>query len=332
MGTSNLLVSNSDACDLIALTTYQLYFPRGVVHQACTDEKEFSTHVTISVYQHNSWANFLEVALPRVIRDAFDLDVDFRRGLPAGYLNYLGTQFPTDSDKVKAFEKTVKKLLHKLVGHMTTSTLQVAADEAAMDVVANRLPPSSPPSTPSGSDVLDPNVVIRFKHRSHIRLVMGSNEEDNDPFVAVYYSTQNCRLHHMGLCTCDDNGSDGDEDESEDGEGSNAGDSGDEQDGEGGDEDGENGGAGGDGDDDDDGDDGFDMAAASGGVPPQPRSIVFPGELASALMKLYAASSGAGASVKDLVEEDGESDETAVRGMLLRLWSEELLVATPRKS
>ncbi|RLN71751.1 hypothetical protein BBJ28_00023537, partial [Nothophytophthora sp. Chile5] len=38
-----------------------LYFPRGVVHQACTDDEHFSTHVTISVYQHNTWANFLEV-------------------------------------------------------------------------------------------------------------------------------------------------------------------------------------------------------------------------------------------------------------------------------
>ncbi|POM77498.1 Nucleolar protein, partial [Phytophthora palmivora] len=29
-----------------------LYFPRGVVHEACTDKEEFSTHVTVSVYQH----------------------------------------------------------------------------------------------------------------------------------------------------------------------------------------------------------------------------------------------------------------------------------------
>lgn len=278
--------------------------------------------MTISVYQHNSWANFLEVALPRVIRDAFDSDVDFRRGLPVGYLNYLGSQFPAGSDKVKAFEKSVKKLLHKLVDHLTTSTLQDAADEAAMDVVANRLPPSLPDSAPSGADVLDPNVAIRFKHRSHIRLVMGVNEEDNEPFVAVYYSTQNCRLHHMGLCTCASNDSDGEEDESED-EGSNTGGSGDDQDGEEDEED--------EGEDEDEEDGGFDMAAAAEGVPPQPRSIVFPGELSSALMKLYAASTGAGASVADLVEGDDEGDETAVRGMLLRLWSEDLLAATPRK-
>lgn len=258
--------------------------------------------------------------MPRAIRDAFDMDVDFRRGLPVGYLNYLGTQFPTDSDQVKSFEKSIKRLVHKLVNHITPRTLQEAADEAAMDVVANRLPPLPTKDTVSTVDVLDDNARIRFKHRSHIRLCLGVNEEDQEPYVAVYYSTQNCRLHHMGMCICNGDGSD-DEDESEDGEGSAVVGSPDEQS----DKDEEENGGNSDGDEEDGEEDGFDMHSESGPMP-QPRSLVFPGVLAPAIMKLYTASTGAGAKIEELIE--GDMDETAVRGMLLRLMAEELLVAS----
>ncbi|KAF1795348.1 JmjC domain [Phytophthora cactorum] len=274
-----------------------LYFPRGVVHQACTDEKEFSTHVTISVYQHNTWANFLEVALPRVIRQAFDSDVSFRKGLP--------------------FMATCKKLVGKLAAHVSEKDLQEAADEAALDVLANRLPPPAEKKKKgddeSGPSPLDGNVAICFKNRSHIRLSMGEDEM-KEAFVVVYFSLHNCRRHHMGLCTCDG----GDEDEEgkegeEEEDGSDAG------------EDAETGSAGGDHGDDQSDDEDEDPSAALGQMPPQPNSIVFPGELAPALMKLYAASTP-GASIDELAET--ASDETAVRGMLLRLWSEGLLDVT----
>ncbi|KAG6977190.1 hypothetical protein JG688_00000620 [Phytophthora aleatoria] len=296
-----------------------LYFPRGVVHQACTDEKEFSTHVTISVYQHNTWANFLEVALPRVIRQAFDSDVSFRKGLPVDYLSVMGTQFPADSAKAKEFMATCKKLVGKLAAHVSEKDLQEAADDAALDVLANRLPPPAEKKKKgddeSGPSPLDGNVAICFKNRSHIRLSMGEDEM-KEAFVAVYFSLHNCRRHHMGLCTCDG----GDEDEDEEGkegeeeeDGSDAG------------EDAETGSAGGDHGDDQSDDEDEDPSAALGQMPPQPNSIVFPGELAPALMKLYAASTP-GASIDELAE--AASDETAVRGMLLRLWSEGLLDVT----
>ncbi|GMF12608.1 unnamed protein product [Phytophthora lilii] len=292
-----------------------LYFPRGVVHQACTDKEEFSTHVTISVYQHNTWANFLEVALPRVIRHAFDSDVEFRKGLPVGYLSYMGTQFPADAAKAKEFAATCKKLVANLAAHVGDKDLHEAADEAALDVMANRLPPpeAKKKDEEAGPSPLDGNVAIRFKNRSHIRLSMGEDEM-KEAFVAVYYSLHNCRRHHMGLCTC---GGDGNE-EGEDDEGSDD------------DEAAEAGSADGDQEEDDDNEseeEDEDPSAAFGQMPPQPKSIVFPGELAPALLKLYASSASAdGVSVEELAE--AASDETAVRGMLLRLWSEGLLDTT----
>uniref|UniRef100_K3WPR5 Bifunctional lysine-specific demethylase and histidyl-hydroxylase n=1 Tax=Globisporangium ultimum (strain ATCC 200006 / CBS 805.95 / DAOM BR144) TaxID=431595 RepID=K3WPR5_GLOUD len=282
-----------------------LYFPRGVVHQAATDDKQFSTHVTISVYQHNAWANFLEVALPRIIRRAFDSNVDFRRGLPVGYLEYMGSQFPSDSKQAQEFTETLKNLIGKLAGQVESTDLQQAADEAAMDFFANRLPPMDESEQDMSISPLDGKVGIRFKDRSHVRLTMGEDEE-KEAFVAVYYSSKNCRVHHMGLCSCRGNfhDEDGGSDEGSDGEGEG--------------EDGGHDGSDGEGSDDDEGD----FAAAMGQVPVQPQSIAFPGELAQPLMKLYS-SYPKFVSVNSL--DSDESDETAVRGMLLRLWSEGLL-------
>uniref|UniRef100_A0AAV1VLC8 Bifunctional lysine-specific demethylase and histidyl-hydroxylase n=1 Tax=Peronospora matthiolae TaxID=2874970 RepID=A0AAV1VLC8_9STRA len=283
-----------------------LYFPRGVIHQACTDEEEFSTHVTISVYQHNTWANFLEVALPRVIRQAFDSDVEFRKGLPMRYLSYIGTQFSPDVAKAKEFTATCKKLVVQLAAHVDEKDLQKAADEAALDVLANRLPPpGTKTNDAAGLSPLDENVSIRFKNRSHIRLSMGEDEM-KEAFVAVYYSQHNCRRHHMGFCTCDSGEEDEENCDAEEGdaESSNA-----------------------DADQDEHGDseEEDDPSAGLGQMSAQPKSVVFPGELAPALMKLYSssASNRHGALIDELVE--AISDETAVRGMLLRLWSEGLV-------
>ncbi|CAI5730649.1 unnamed protein product [Peronospora farinosa] len=297
-----------------------LYFPRGVVHQACTDKEHFSTHVTISVYQHNTWANFLEVALPRVIRQAFDSDIAFRKGLPFRYLSYMGTQFPPDSAKAKGFTATFKKLVGQLAAHIGDKDIQEASDVAALDMLANRLPPPRETNADkSGPSPLDKNVVIRFKNRSHIRLSMGE-DETKEAFVAVYYSQHNCRRHHMGLCTCDG----GDEDRKEDAEDDDSDDA---------DENAESDSA--DRDPDDDGgnesdDEEDDLVSAFGQLPPQPKSIVFPGDLAPALMKLYAlsASTTHGAPIDELAEV--ASNEAAVHGMLLRLWSEDLLDVSPQ--
>lgn len=287
-----------------------------MIHQAATDDKQFSTHVTISVYQHNAWANFMEVALSRVIRRAFESDVAFRRGLPVAYLEFMGSQFASDSEKAQEFTKSLKELTAKLADNVDVSDLQQAADEAAMDFVANRLPPSLNDKVDMSLSPLDDNASIRFKDRSHVRLTMGEDEM-KEAFVAVYFSSKNCRTHHMGLCTCR---SEFDDEEGSEDEGSEGGDDDNDEDGEGkseeddeneGSEDGE-----GSGDDDDE------MRAAMGQVPLPPQSIAFPGELAQPLLKLYATYP---AFVKVEALDDDSVDETSIRGMLLRLWTEGLL-------
>jgi hypothetical protein len=279
-----------------------------VVHQACTDDKEFSTHVTISVYQHNSWANFLEVSLPRIIRRAFDSDVAFRRGLPVGYLNYVGSQFPATGADAEAFTTTCKALVEKLSQWVDAADLQQAADEAALDYIANRLPPAGVPEIATAEFILKANAKVRFRDRLHIRLALGEDPEMKEPVITLFHSVRNCRVHHMGVCSCLlKNTEDDDEDEngSEDAGADGGSDDGSE-----------------DGDDDDEGSDRGDMDNFGG--PTQPQCLAFPGSLIQPLMKLYAAFPGE-ITVQDLV--DVAESETEVRGMLLRLWSDGLLIA-----
>jgi hypothetical protein len=67
-----------------------LYIPRGVIHQARATA-EFSTHLTVSTYQAQSWGDLLEGALPAALERAMDESPDFRRGLPLRAFETLGT-------------------------------------------------------------------------------------------------------------------------------------------------------------------------------------------------------------------------------------------------
>lgn len=55
-----------------------LYFPRGTIHEACTDEDSHSLHITVSVYQNTCFADLLEKVLPDALKKAAEADVEFR--------------------------------------------------------------------------------------------------------------------------------------------------------------------------------------------------------------------------------------------------------------
>ena len=73
-----------------------LYIPRGVIHQAKATA-EFSTHLTVSTYQAQSYGDLLQAALPAALSRAMDLDVSFRRGLPLRAFHSLGTAAAADT-------------------------------------------------------------------------------------------------------------------------------------------------------------------------------------------------------------------------------------------
>uniref|UniRef100_A0A7S2R987 Bifunctional lysine-specific demethylase and histidyl-hydroxylase n=1 Tax=Mucochytrium quahogii TaxID=96639 RepID=A0A7S2R987_9STRA len=72
-----------------------LYVPRGMVHQAKAAEDSDSLHITVSVNQLNSWANFIKEALPHAVEKVCNNDLahdcaDMRRTLPRDYTDFMG--------------------------------------------------------------------------------------------------------------------------------------------------------------------------------------------------------------------------------------------------
>lgn len=72
-----------------------LYMPRGTVHEAQSLEDCHSLHITLSVNQRNSWADFLRVALPQAVELAAEEDWKLRSTLPFGWLHYMVRQCNT---------------------------------------------------------------------------------------------------------------------------------------------------------------------------------------------------------------------------------------------
>ncbi|VTJ68738.1 Hypothetical predicted protein [Marmota monax] len=75
-----------------------LYFPRGFIHQAECQDGVHSLHLTVSTYQRNTWGDFLEAILPLAVQAAMEENVEFRRGLPRDFMDYMGAQHSDSKD------------------------------------------------------------------------------------------------------------------------------------------------------------------------------------------------------------------------------------------
>ena len=64
----------------------------GTIHQAQALPEAHSLHLTVSANQRNSWADFMEVAVPRALQLAAEECVDLRRAMPLGYMQYMVRQ------------------------------------------------------------------------------------------------------------------------------------------------------------------------------------------------------------------------------------------------
>jgi ribosomal protein L16 Arg81 hydroxylase len=68
-----------------------LYFPRGVIHEACCTES-FSSHLTVSCMQNHNLGSFLGLLMNRALEAALHSDMEYREGLPPGLFDFAGTQ------------------------------------------------------------------------------------------------------------------------------------------------------------------------------------------------------------------------------------------------
>lgn len=179
-----------------------LYFPRGIIHQAYTPDDTHSLHLTLSTCQRNTWGDLLEKMMPQAVMLAMEEDVEYRKSLPRGYLNYMGVvNSDVPSEARKAFLEKVCHLVEKLVNYCP---VDAAVDQTGKDHLHEALPPllsqeERRRSVHSGErwhrgqvvhvKELDPDTEVRLARRNAVRMVV----EESD--VRLYHSFDNSRRY-----------------------------------------------------------------------------------------------------------------------------------------
>ncbi|EDV91995.1 bifunctional lysine-specific demethylase and histidyl-hydroxylase NO66 [Drosophila grimshawi] len=118
-----------------------LYFPRGCVHQAVTEQQHHSLHITLSVYQQQSYANLMEALMPAVLQNAIKHNLDMRRGLPLGTWHHLGMVHGDKKTKERSDLITHTQSLFSKYLAPTASQIDAAVDQLAIRFQHEALPP-----------------------------------------------------------------------------------------------------------------------------------------------------------------------------------------------
>ncbi|KAL0273243.1 UNVERIFIED_CONTAM: hypothetical protein PYX00_005964 [Menopon gallinae] len=180
-----------------------LYFPRGVIHQAQALE-EGSMHITVSCYQRNSYADFLEMLLPVALQTAISEDVQYRKGLPKNYLDHLGmVASDTKTKQRRQIISHIKKLVNKLTDHLPIDS---CADQFGKKFIHDALPPIIGKgedlfisffflliSNEKSTESYRPSTVLQItipKYYFFLRLVC------EDEKFKLYYNTKNGLVYH----------------------------------------------------------------------------------------------------------------------------------------
>ncbi|XP_016362393.1 bifunctional lysine-specific demethylase and histidyl-hydroxylase NO66 isoform X1 [Sinocyclocheilus anshuiensis] len=181
-----------------------LYFPRGFIHQADCLPDAHSLHLTVSSFQRNSWGDLLLKLMPAALETAMEEDVEFRKGLPLDYLQFMGVQNSEKEDPRRdKFIAHVEGLMKKLVSF---APADAAVDQKAKDFLHDCLPPvlsaeekaSSVYGAPArwgDGEALD--VTVQLKGQTQIRLVRAGAARlcGDGETVSLCYTTENSRVY-----------------------------------------------------------------------------------------------------------------------------------------
>uniref|UniRef100_A0A2M4CRC6 Bifunctional lysine-specific demethylase and histidyl-hydroxylase n=1 Tax=Anopheles darlingi TaxID=43151 RepID=A0A2M4CRC6_ANODA len=184
-----------------------LYFPRGCIHQAATVPGAHSLHVTLSVYQRNSWADLFEQMLPIALATAAEEDQQFRAGLPFDLHQHFGI---VHSDEVSSERRRLTVRLRAMFDRLfSDSAIDAAVDQLAKRFQHDALPPMvdftewddtvygrgnyefRPDGTVECARPIEETSSVRLLRRNILRLV---SEEDK---LRIYYHTDNSREYHQ---------------------------------------------------------------------------------------------------------------------------------------
>ncbi|XP_063774101.1 ribosomal oxygenase 1 isoform X2 [Pseudophryne corroboree] len=182
-----------------------LYFPRGFIHQGDCLPDVHSLHITVSSFQRNCWADLLDKLLPAALLIAAEEDVDYRKGLPLDYLEYMGVQNADLLDpRRSSFIEKVHTLMRKLTEY---APVDAAVDQKAKAFLHDCLPPVLTPAERDHSVYGAPvrwenghvkDCVVKLGKDSKIRFLRGGVARlcsEGDACV-LYYSTDNSRVYH----------------------------------------------------------------------------------------------------------------------------------------
>lgn len=188
-----------------------LYFPRGFIHQAECQDGVHSLHLTLSTYQRNTWGDFLEAVLPLAVQAAMEENVEFRRGLPRDFMDYMGAQHSDSKDPRRtAFMEKVRVLVARL-GHF--APVDAVADQRAKDFIHDSLPPvltdreralsvyGLPIRWEAGEPV---NVGAQLTTETEVHMLQDGiarlvGEGDH---LFLYYTVENSRVYHLEEPRC----------------------------------------------------------------------------------------------------------------------------------
>ncbi|XP_026097179.1 ribosomal oxygenase 1-like isoform X2 [Carassius auratus] len=182
-----------------------LYFPRGFIHQGDCLPDAHSMHITVSSFQRNSWGDLLLKLMPAALEIAMEEDVEFRKGLPLDYLQFMGVQNSEKEDPRRdKFIAHIEGLMKKLVNY---APVDAAVDQKARDFLHDCLPPvlsaeekaSSVYGAPARwGDGLALDVTVQLKGQTQIRLLgaLAARLCSDGDTVSLFYTSENSRVYH----------------------------------------------------------------------------------------------------------------------------------------
>lgn len=188
-----------------------LYFPRGFIHQAECQDGAHSLHLTLSTFQRNTWGDFLEAVLPLAVQAAIEENVEFRRGLPRDFMDYMGAQHSDSKDPRRtAFMEKVRVLVARL-GHF--APVDAVADQRAKDFIHDSLPPVltdqeralSVHGLPIRWEAGEPvNVGAQLTTETEVHMLQDGIARlvGEGGRLFLYYTVENSRVYHLEEPKC----------------------------------------------------------------------------------------------------------------------------------
>jgi len=176
-----------------------LYIPRGMVHEAKSTKDSHSLHVTISMAQRMTWADYLAEALPHAVQRACLSDsvadcASLRRNLPRDMSEFMGI-INSDNITDTRREDFVKNVVEHVNLVLQNIDFDIIADRMAVRFQEERTKPAELGKL--GEDETPKQSVEKLSLNSEVELAfpgVATLTVEGDAAI-LYHSCQNTRVH-----------------------------------------------------------------------------------------------------------------------------------------